>query len=289
MTSERQHDTVFRLLGEYAAGALSGSTAADVAAHLRSCSQCSAELAQWSAVRQAARTALPPVAPERRLLVAVQQQLAPAPSPWAPDHLLALVWAQAPLVRQQLWAASALVIGLGVVTLLLGHGGAGMLNLLAPMVAAAGIAFIYGPEHDPSLEVALATPTSPRLILLARLTLVFGYDLALCLLASAALALASQAPAEISQLILQWLGPMLLLSAISLWLSQRLGPLPATFVPLTLWAVNVALTQGPDRSGAVLGLLALVSTTNGVSLLIALGLTALALYALPSGERWSCA
>jgi hypothetical protein len=39
----------------------------------------------------------------------------------------------------------------------------------------------------------------------------------------------------------------------------------------------------------VLGLLALVSTTNGVSLLIALGLTALVLFSLPAGERWACA
>jgi hypothetical protein len=289
MTSERQHDAAFRLLGEYAAGTLTSSDASGVAEHLRSCSLCTAELAQWSAVRQAARTALPAVVPDRRLPATVQQRLTPVLSPWAPSHLGALVRAQAPLVRQQLWAASALVIGLGVATLLLGRGGVGALNLLAPMVAAAGIAFLYGPEHDPSLEVALSTPTSPRLILLARLTLVFGYDLALCLLASGALALAGQAPAGIWQLILQWLGPMLLLAAISLWLSQRLGPLPATFVPLTLWAVNVALTQGSDRGGAAPGLLALVSTTNGVSLLIALGLTALVLFSLPTGERWACA
>jgi predicted Fe-S protein YdhL (DUF1289 family) len=289
VTGNGDHEAAFRLLGEYAAGTLPDGAAAGVAEHLRGCSRCTAELRQWSALRQAARTALPAAMPERPQLAAMRRRMAPVTSPWSPGQLGAVVRAQAPLVRQQLWAASALVIGLGAVTLLLGHGGVGLLKLLAPVVAAAGIAFLYGPEHDPALELALATPTSPRLILLARLTLVFGYDLALSLLASGILALVGQAPAGVWQLILQWLGPMLLLSAISLWLSQRLGPLPATFVPLLLWAVDVALTQSSDQSAAALRLLALVNTTNGMSLLAALGMTALVLFSLPSGERLTCA
>jgi len=172
---------------------------------------------------------------------------------------------------------------------LLGRGGASLLELLAPVVAAAGIAFLYGPEQDPSLELALATPTSPRLVLLARLTLVFGYDLALGLLVSLALALAGQAPDGLWQLILQWLGPMLLLSAISLWISQGLGVLPATFVPLTLWAVKVALVGVADQSSAALRLVALIGTTNGISMVIALALTALVLFSLPGQERVACA
>ena len=47
------------------------------------------------------------------------------------------------------------------------------------MIAAACVSFIYGPENDLAYELALSTPTSPRTILLARLALVFGYNLGL--------------------------------------------------------------------------------------------------------------
>lgn len=53
------------------------------------------------------------------------------------------------------------------------------------MIAAVGLALVYGPEVDPGLELALATPTAPRSVLLARMTLVFAYDLGLALAANA--------------------------------------------------------------------------------------------------------
>lgn len=288
MNADLQHAEATDLLAAYVAGTLPVARRAALVAHLRACSRCTQEVEQWAGVARAARTALPPVAPAPHLLAELVRQVQPV-SLWSPQRLVGLVRAQAPLVRQQIWTASALVMSLGLVILLLGRGGAGLLALLAPVVAAAGIAFIYGPEQDPSLELALATPTSPRLVLLARLTLVFGYDLALGLLVSLLLALAGQAPAGLWQLILLWLGPMLLLSAISLWLSQGLGVLPATFVPLTLWAVKVALTGVADQSAAAMGLLALVGTTNGISAVIALALTVLVVFSLPGQERVACA
>jgi anti-sigma factor RsiW len=283
-----QHAEAADLLAAYVGGTLPVAQRDALTAHVQACPRCVQELGQWSLLRQAAQAALPPVAPDARLLAEVVRQVQPV-SRWSPRRLVGLIRAQVPLVRQQIWTASALVMSLGLVTVLLGRGGASLLELLAPVVAAAGIAFLYGPEQDPSLELALATPTSPRLVLLARLTLVFGYDLALGLLVSLALALAGQAPDGLWQLILQWLGPMLLLSAISLWISQGLGVLPATFVPLTLWAVKVALVGVADQSSAALRLVALIGTTNGISMVIALALTALVLFSLPGQERVACA
>ena len=73
-----------------------------------------------------------------------------------------------------------------------------MLALVAPIVAAAGVAGTHRSRRDPAAELVAATPTSGRLLLLVRLTLVFGFDLALALAASAVLpppAAATQRPA----------------------------------------------------------------------------------------------
>ena len=80
------------------------------------------------------------------------------------------------------------------------------------------------------------TPTSPRVILLARVTLVFGYDLILALLSSAVLTLLNATPLGLTSLITTWLGPMAALSALSLLLSVCWNPEGATGVTLALWS-----------------------------------------------------
>ncbi|HEV7216561.1 MAG TPA: zf-HC2 domain-containing protein, partial [Chloroflexota bacterium] len=120
MSSDLQHQEAAGLLPAYVAGTLPDTQYAALIWHLRSCYRCSQEVKEWMLVGRAAQTALPPVLPDHRLLTAVQRRLPAAPSPWSPRRLFSLVWAQAPLVRQQIWTASALVLSLGLVTLLLG-------------------------------------------------------------------------------------------------------------------------------------------------------------------------
>jgi hypothetical protein len=123
-----------------------------------------------------------------------------------------------------------------VVAFLSGH--AEVVRVLSPLVAAASLAVIYGPEHDPAVEMALATTTSPRQILLARLTLVYGYNLLLALAAS--LGLLAMVPAEmLGQLILGWLGPMTFLSALALVLSLWIGTTNAVAVAYGAWLVHL--------------------------------------------------
>jgi hypothetical protein len=174
---------------------------------------------------------------------------------------LSLSWqllrAQVPLVRRSIWAASALTMAMGLlVTLLLASPGAqGMvLAVFAPIVAAIGVAFVYGPEHDPALEIALATPTSPRLVLLSRLTIIYSYDLALALLASVVLS-AARGGMEVWPLVELWIGPMLFLSALALLLALLFGTTPATLTTLSLWGLRlVAATHAPQSLGAPDGL-----------------------------------
>ena len=58
--------------------------------------------------------------------------------------------------------------------------------LLAPAVAAAGIAYAYGPGIDPAWELSQSMAVSDRMVLLVRALAVFGLDAALGLAASAA-------------------------------------------------------------------------------------------------------
>jgi hypothetical protein len=164
-------------------------------------------------------------------------------------YLASLVLAEARLIRLAVPVASALVMALGI-ALVLASGGTGrpgdVLALIAPIVAAAGVAGVYRSRRDPVDELVAATPTSDRLLLLVRLTLVFGYDLALAGAASAALAASTAGTAGaagLDALIGAWLGPMALLSSLSLLVAVRFGPDVALGTAVGLWAVR-ALAGG---------------------------------------------
>ena len=63
--------------------------------------------------------------------------------------------------------------------------GTPLIPLLAPAVAAAGIAYAYGPGIDPAWELSLSMAVSDRIVLLVRALVVFGLNAALGLAASA--------------------------------------------------------------------------------------------------------
>ena len=81
--------------------------------------------------------------------------------------------------------------------------------LLAPAVAAAGIAYAYGPGIDPAWELSCSAAVSDRMVLLVRALAVFGLDAALGLLASAA-------SGSAAALTFGWLVPMTAVCALAL-------------------------------------------------------------------------
>ena len=218
---------------------------------------------EWEALRQAMRASnarLPnpsPLVLQRALervqyLGALNSHLPATQANGWREHPLAglflLLRRQAALVRQGIWAASLIVLTLGVILTFLFPGSgvnSSLLALAAPIVAAGGIALVYGPENDPATELELATPVSPALILLARLVLVYGYDLALALVASVALWLAPD-HLMLSQLILSWLAPMLFLSALALALSVIINSQMGMIIAFSLWGLHlVTQLRGP--------------------------------------------
>lgn len=154
-----------------------------------------------------------------------------------------LLRAQLRVVQQEIWLASALVMALGLFVTLTNQYDVSRQEapfvLIAPLVAALGIAFLYGPAAEPALEVELAAPISPRLVVLARLLLVFAFDLALALISSIVLVVA-QSEWSLWPLVMMWLAPMTFLAALAFLLSMIFSePLVGAAICLTLWGVQV--------------------------------------------------
>jgi hypothetical protein len=196
-----------------------------------------------------------------------------------------LLRSQLRVMRSEIWIASLLVILFGtVVTLTESQSGTYDNNLplviVAPLVTAVGIAFIYGPDVDPILEIQLATPVSPRLILLARLAAIFGFDLALSLIGSVVL-VAFGASDALWPLILAWLAPMAFLSALAFFLAvfsqETILSALACFV-LWIWqSIDIEYISIPDLTSAA---------ARPYLLVMAMLLGGIALWLAGRDERW---
>jgi hypothetical protein len=293
----RQCPHVADLLPAYLGGALDPDAAEQVRVHLDTCVACRAELAEWEAIAGATRTTYQRVgAPDGALLHRVWERIDAPNAPPVPRRARSARWlwqllrGQIPLVRRGIWTASALTIALGCLLALLypaNRGTATPIAVLAPVIAAFGVAFVYGPETDPGLEIALATPTAPRLVLLCRLTLVYAYDI---LLALGATALLGQARGTaLWPIVALWLGPMLLLSALSLLLSLLFGPTVTMAGALALWVTDV-LTFDVHWRMHLLVSDALVTFWRNTALLVPLAAALFAaamLWAAGAGRRWA--
>jgi putative zinc finger protein len=291
---------VVDLLPAYLNQRLDNGDRARVEAHLRDCAACQAELDAWRAIAFATRQMEAVTAPAPDLLGRIHAELGRDAAPQTTSgpvdvrsfrYLWQLLRGQAPLVRRGIWLASGLTTTLGVlVAIATLHQSIGSftLALIAPVVAAFGMAFIYGPESDPSLEIAISTPTSPRLVLLSRLTLVFGYDLLLALVAS--LLLTAVHGFSLWTLIELWFAPMLFLSALTLAVSLVFSPLVAMVGALILWGLRLVqlsdtlhqnVTPTVDLSHAF-GL----SLLNPYLVILGLALLLFAIVYVPHQERF---
>jgi len=197
---------------------------------------------------------------------------------------------QTRLVHPVTWMASGLVIALGaLVTLLLyqpSQTGAELpLVIIAPLVAACGVAFLYGLEADPALELQLATPVSPRLILLARLALLFGFNLAITLACSVVLTV-TRAQISLIPLVAAWLAPMTFLSALAFLLSVIFfDSLASVVVCLLLW---IAVAVRHFIESAPLAMPDLLRMASYPAMLIVAPLLVLvAMWIAEREERWA--
>ena len=256
-----EHEQMNELLPVYAAGGLGEDQRRQVAAHLAECAECRADLSLWQGIGAEVRVEsqavkLPPALTSNVLMQARVEKS--RRSAWRPARVWQLLKAQAGLVQKELWPASAMVIAVGYI-MAINANNIAVLQAMAPLAAAAGVAALFRPEDDAAMELALSTSTSPRQILLARLALVFGYDLVLALLASLGL-LAFFPEVSLNRLILGWLAPMTFLSALALALSLAIGFNNAILASYAAWLFQYIphWAAGTQRNGlpAILSALA---------------------------------
>lgn len=229
-----EHQHFEDLLPLYAVNQLSREERESVEKHLPNCATCRADLELWHVVGDVVHTeSAAAVSPFGLADQALAQIHTRPPLQSALARAWQLLRAQAMLAHRELWPASAVVMIIGVVVALLAEK-VSVIHFLAPLISAAGLATLYTPEHDPAIELALATPTSSWKILLARSALVSGYNLLLALAASFAL-LTFMPPELLGSLIVGWLGPMAFLSALALLLSLWIGTSNAITLVYGLW------------------------------------------------------
>jgi len=127
--------------------------------------------------------------------------------------------------------ASAVVLVAGMFATL--GTGTPFVALFAPAVAAAGIAYAYGPGIDPAWELSQSMAVSHRMVLLVRVLAVFALNAALGLAASAASGTAAA-------ITFGWLVPMTAVSALALAAATVTRSANAGVAAgLTAWAITV--------------------------------------------------
>jgi len=235
---------------------LSTAEQAAVEAHLITCDVCRAQVETWTELRLALRE-VSTHTPEPRvdLFAQIEQRLdgisSPAPHFWL-LHLLPTCWlaltvagehfvAQARLIRRDLFWMPLFIVPLVVAMVYLPgpwRQAPSTAALLAALLTAIGLAFLYGQEVDPAREIVLVTLTSPRLVLGIRCCVVFGHDLLLnCGLILPFLAL--HGIITPAWFLANWLAPLCCLSAIALLLSVVVNTSAAVFACCMLWALRL--------------------------------------------------
>jgi hypothetical protein len=259
------HEEMNSLLPEYAAGGLSAELRNSIESHLETCDECKEDLALWQMVStetwEAGKSITAPKEIVERALI--QVHLFPRN-----QGLLRRGWvllkSQFPLVRHELWPASAAIMIIGYIAAIL-VGKEVIIQVLAPLVAAASIAMVFGPTNDPACELMSSVPTSPRQILLARLSIVFGYNFFLALLASVCL-IPIFPKIFLPELIISWLAPMTFISALALFLSIYFGTDNAIIAAYFVWILKYAL-QGAFSVQLIQPHTGLADLLSGYSLL----------------------
>jgi len=219
------------LLERYARGDAEPAHAFSIEAHLPSCPLCREQIAQLADGARAARVwegieerlDTPRRGPVEAGLVRAGLH----------EHVARLLGAT-PALRLSWLLACALVLALAVWAANHRETGLALFLALAPLLPLAGVAAAYGPDVDPTYEVALAAPMRSFGLLLIRALAVLVTTTALAAVAALALPGLQWSAAA-------WLAPSLGLTLASLALATRMGALIACVSLAALWILAVGV------------------------------------------------
>jgi hypothetical protein len=146
-----------------------------------------------------------------------------------------------------------------------------LLLAIAPLLPLIGVAISFGPQVDPSYELAVVAPLHTFRLLLLRCAAVLSTTTLLSAVASVALP-------DYGPVVLGWLAPSLALTLLSLVLTPRLGPIRAAVAVGLGWAALLAATVRVPTGESVL-----FTARGQTGLTAATVLAAIALWRVRSG------
>lgn len=151
--------------------------------------------------------------------------------------LLATARAQVSLFGLGFWLVSALITLVGAVVVLskLLSDQDVVLRASGPLLAYLGTIVAFRGRGARVLELELVCLPSPLQLAMARLVIVLGYDVGLCL--ALALVLWAGGTGDVLALTLSWLMPLLLVAGLALLLSLRLSVQAAASLAYVSWLV----------------------------------------------------
>lgn len=252
------------LLAQYLRGDAGPLRGASLEQHLTHCAHCRARIAThvetpplelvWSRIREQAQAPAPTRV--ERLLTRFGAS--------EPDALLVAV---APSLRASWLFGLAVTLGfVGFSATYGGSRGLAFFLLVAPLVPVAGVAFAYGPDVDPSYEVAVVVPYSAVRLLLLRTAAVLVTCLPLVLAAA-------QLVPALSWGAVSLLLPALAFTAVMLAASTWTRPSYAGFGLGIVWACAVgAAAVGQNPAGVLAPGLLFVYAAIGVAAALVLRL-----------------
>ncbi|MDQ3956711.1 MAG: hypothetical protein M3273_00145 [Actinomycetota bacterium] len=169
-----------------------------------------------------------------------------------------------PSLRSEWLLATLGALGLAAVGMLGARGDQiSLVLLVAPLVAAAIVAFAYGPLADPAFEIVAASPLSPLLALLLRLAAV--------LTVTSALVFGANLAAGGSAGHAAWFLPMTFVALFAAAVALKTTPFAGAGAGMLAWSaavfVSVALAADPART--LWGDAAQIAYGTGSALLLA--------------------
>lgn len=179
-----------------------------------------------------------------RLLAALDLYLPPSNNFFQKNwkHLLRLMRCQWVVFESSFWLSGLFILILGLLMTLLKSSELLPLLLLtlSPLLAAGSVVYLFRPETRTLHELEMLTATHPAEALLARLIMVFGLNVAVTFLLMLVIHLEGT-QIVLWRLALAWLGPLLTLTGMALYVTLRWGVLLGAVLPLALWGGLVML------------------------------------------------
>jgi hypothetical protein len=168
-----------------------------------------------------------------RVRSAVPSAPVPTANPWGVGRWIRLALQQASVFEKPFWVASMIIILLGLL-FSLGDSQTVLFSMLAPAMAALGVAYSF--RGGTIKEIELTCPVTPYQIVLGRMLVIFVFNTVLGLVGSMVLANYGSG-IVFSDLVIEWLAPMLLLTGLALVTAVWFNSLVSAASSMSLWAL----------------------------------------------------